>query len=281
VAGSLPATDDQAARRTLPAVASGLNSPDLVVVTLDPRVPVSCLALAPPECKRSGGTTSPRVRVESGYLLAMKDARRPIRLPEKASTERADLDALLDAARVGHFAMVAADGTPVVIPTMVVRDGDRVLAHGSTGSRWMRRLAGGAPTALGVTAYDGIVVARSAFESSIRYRSAVLFGRCSTVEQDKERVLDLVTDALVPGRRAEIRRPTRAELAATLVLALPIEDWSLKVSAGWPEDEEDDIAGPAWAGVVPVSEVCGAPLPAPDLRAGIEVPASVRRLARG
>jgi nitroimidazol reductase NimA-like FMN-containing flavoprotein (pyridoxamine 5'-phosphate oxidase superfamily) len=209
----------------------------------------------------------------------MRDPRRPIRLPEKASTERADLDALLDAARVGHFALVGDDGSPVVIPTMVVRDGDRVLAHGSTGSRWMRRLGAGAPTALGVTAYDGIVVARSAFESSIRYRSAVLFGRCTALEEDKERFLDLVTDALIPGRREEIRRPTRAELAATLVLALPIADWSLKVSAGWPEDEEEDVAGPAWAGVVPVSEVYGAPLTAPDLRAGIAVPDSVRALA--
>jgi nitroimidazol reductase NimA-like FMN-containing flavoprotein (pyridoxamine 5'-phosphate oxidase superfamily) len=210
----------------------------------------------------------------------MKDPRRPIRLPEKASTDRADLDALLDTARVGHFAVVADDGTPAVIPTMVVRDGDRILAHGSTGSRWMRRLAAGAPTALGVTAYDGIVVARSAFESSIRYRSAVVFGRCSHLTDGKERFLDLVTDALIPGRRAEIRRPTTAELAATLVLALPIEDWSLKISAGWPEDPDDDVAGPAWAGVVPVREVYGAPQPAPDLREGIEVPPSVSGLGR-
>ncbi|HEY3529410.1 MAG TPA: pyridoxamine 5'-phosphate oxidase family protein [Nocardioides sp.] len=207
-----------------------------------------------------------------------RSPRRPVRLPEKASTERADLDALLDSARVGHFALVAEDGTPAVIPTMVVRDGDRVLAHGSTGSRWMRRLAEGAPTALAVTAYDGVVVARSAFESSIRYRSAVVFGRCSTLTEDKERFLDLVTDALIPGRRAEIRRPTRAELAATLVLGLPIEDWSLKVSAGWPEDTEDDLAGPAWAGVVPLRQAYDEPLPAPDLREGIEVPASVRSL---
>jgi uncharacterized protein len=208
----------------------------------------------------------------------MKDPRRPIRLPEKASTDRADLDALLDTARVGHFAVVGEDGTPAVIPTMVVRDGDRVLAHGSTGSRWMRRLAGGEPTALGVTAYDGVVVARSAFESSIRYRSAVVFGRCTPVSEDKERFLDLVTEALIPGRSAEIRRPTTAELAATLVLALPLEDWSLKVSAGWPEDEDDDVAGPAWAGVVPVREQYGEPLAAPDLRDGIEVPPSVRGL---
>jgi uncharacterized protein len=204
--------------------------------------------------------------------------RRPTRIPEKASTERTALDALLDSTRVGHFGVVADDGSPVVIPTMVVRDGDRVLAHGSTGSGWMRRLAAGAPTALAVTAYDGLVVARSAFESSIRYRSAVLFGRCSTVSDDKERFLDLVTEALLPGRVAEVRRPTRAELAATLVLALPIEDWSLKVSAGWPEDEDADVAGPAWAGVVPLRQVYDAPLAAPDLRDGIRVPPSVRAL---
>jgi uncharacterized protein len=209
----------------------------------------------------------------------MTEPRRPARLAEKASTERSDLDSLLDSTRVGHFGLVADDGTPVLIPTMVVRDGDRVLAHGSTGSRWMRRLAEGAPTALAVTSYDGVVVARSAFESSIRYRSAVLFGRCSTVSDGKERYLDLVTEALIPGRTAEVRRPTRAELAATLVLSLPIEDWSLKISAGWPEDEPDDVAGPAWAGVVPVRAAYAAPLPAPDLRAGIEVPASVRALA--
>lgn len=209
----------------------------------------------------------------------MPDPRRPIRLPEKASTERADLDALLGTARVGHFGLVAEDGTPTVIPTMVVRDGDRILAHGSTGSRWMRRLASGVPTALAVTAYDGLVVARSAFESSIRYRSAIVFGSCSTVNDDKGRFLDLVTEALVPGRSDEVRRPTKAELAATLVLSLPLDDWSLKISAGWPEDEDDDVAGPAWAGVVPVREVYAEPLAAPDLREGIEVPASVRSLA--
>jgi uncharacterized protein len=210
--------------------------------------------------------------------VRVSDPRTPIRLPEKATTDRADLDALLDTARLGHFAVVAENGTPAVIPTMIVRDGDRVLAHGSTGSRWMRRLATGVPTSLGVTAYDGVVVARSAFESSIRYRSAVMFGACSTVSDDKGRFLDLITEALIPGRSAEVRRPTKAELAATLVLALPLDDWSLKISAGWPEDEDEDIAGPAWAGVVPVRETYDAPLAAPDLRAGIEVPPSVRAL---
>ena len=212
-------------------------------------------------------------------MTAPPGSRRPTRLAEKASTDRAALDALLDTAVVGHFGLVAEDGTPVVIPTAIVRDGDRVLAHGSTGSRWMRRLAGGVSTALAVTSYDGLVVARSAFESSLRYRSAVLFGSCETLADDeKERVLDLVTERLIPGRVAEVRRPTKAELAATLVLALPIDDWSLKVSAGWPEDEPDDVAGPAWAGVVPLHQTYDPPLPAPDLRSGIAVPASVEAL---
>jgi nitroimidazol reductase NimA-like FMN-containing flavoprotein (pyridoxamine 5'-phosphate oxidase superfamily) len=212
-------------------------------------------------------------------VTSQRGPRRPTRLPELASTDRAALDLLLDSALVGHFALVADDGAPVVVPTAVIRDGDRVLAHGSTGSRWMRMLATGAPTALAVTAYDGLIVARSAFESSIRYRSAVLFGRCSTVTDDKERVLDLVTERLLPGRVAEIRRPSRAELAATLLLALPIDDWSLKVSDGWPEDEPGDVAGPAWAGVVPLRLSYDEPLPAPDLDPGIELPESVRGLS--
>ena len=214
-------------------------------------------------------------------MTAPPAARRPTRLADKASTDRAALDALLDTAVVGHVGLVAEDGTPVVIPTAIVRDGDRVLAHGSTGSRWMRRLAQGVPTALAVTSYDGLVVARSAFESSLRYRSAVLFGSCSPLSDDeKERALDLITDTLIPGRVAEVRRPTRAEVAATLVLALPIDDWSLKVSAGWPEDEPEDVAGPAWAGVVPLHQTYDAPLPAPDLAPGIDVPPSVAALGR-
>ena len=209
----------------------------------------------------------------------MTDRTAITRLREKASTERAQLDALLDTTRVGHFALVAPDGHPVVIPTAIVRDGDRVLAHGSTGSRWMRALADGAPTCLAVTALDGLVVARTAFESSLHYRSAVVFGRCVPVEgADKLPALDLITEALLPGRTVEIRRPNDRELRATLVLALPIAEWSLKVSDRWPEDEPEDIAGDAWAGVVPLASGYRPPRAAPDLRAGIDVPGSVRAL---
>lgn len=201
------------------------------------------------------------------------------RLQEKGSADRSALDALLDSVHVGHFGLTDPDGRPRVIPTAVVRDRDRVLAHGSTGSPWIRALAAGAPTCLAVTSFDGLVVARSAFESSIHYRSAVLFGACTRLEADaKTRALDLITEALIPGRVAEIRRPNERELAATLVLALPIEEWSLKISAGWPDDPPDDVSGDAWAGVVPVATGYGVPAAAPDLRPGIEAPDSVLRL---
>jgi nitroimidazol reductase NimA-like FMN-containing flavoprotein (pyridoxamine 5'-phosphate oxidase superfamily) len=202
------------------------------------------------------------------------------RLPELGSTERSELDRLLDDSRVGHFGLLV-EGQPVVMATAIARDGDSVLAHGSTGSSWMRLLATGAPTSLAVTAVEGLVVARSAFESSMHYRSAVLFGRCKPIEaaSQKRSALDVITDALIPGRVGEVREPTAKELAATLVLRLPIGEWSLKISAGWPDDPDDDVAGTAWAGVVPIVTRFGTPRPAPDLRSGIDTAESVRRLA--
>jgi nitroimidazol reductase NimA-like FMN-containing flavoprotein (pyridoxamine 5'-phosphate oxidase superfamily) len=140
--------------------------------------------------------------------------------------------------------------------------------------------AAGAPVCVEVTSADAIIVARSAFESSLRYRSAVVFGVCGRLEgSDKEAALDVLTERLIPGRAAEVRRPTARELAATLVLALPLAEWSLKVSGGWPDDGEEDVADGAWAGVVPLTAGYGDASPAPDLRAGIGVPPSVRRLA--
>jgi len=203
------------------------------------------------------------------------------RLPEKAVTDRRELDALLDEEYVGHVGLVR-DGHPLVVPTAVARDADRLLVHGSTGAGWMRALAAGADACVTVTALSGVVVARSAFESSMHYRSAVLFGRFTVLEgDDKRRALDVLVEKLIPGRGAEVRPSTAKELAATLVLAMPVEQWSLKVSEGWPEDEPSDVGGDAWAGVVPLRLAPGEPLPAPDLRPGIEVPASVRRLAAG
>lgn len=202
------------------------------------------------------------------------------RLPEKAVRDRAQLDALLDQEYVAHVGLVR-DGGPVVVPTGVARDGDRVLVHGSTGSGWLRTLAAGAHACVTVTSLGGIVVARSAFESSFHYRSAILFGRFTALSGDAKRAaLDVLVDKLIPGRRAEVRGSTEKELAATLVLALPIERWSLRVSEQWPEDPAEDVAGDAWAGVVPLRTTFGEPRPAPDLRADIPVPASVEELGQ-
>jgi nitroimidazol reductase NimA-like FMN-containing flavoprotein (pyridoxamine 5'-phosphate oxidase superfamily) len=201
------------------------------------------------------------------------------RLPEKGVTDRAQLDALLDEEYVGHVGLVR-DGHPVVVPTAVARDRDRLLVHGSTGAGWMRALADGADACVTVTSLHGLVVARSTFESSMHYRSAVLFGRFTPLDgADKEAVLDVVVDKLLPGRRAEVRPSTAKELAATLVLAMPIETWSLKVSDGWPDDPPSDVEGDAWAGVVPLRLTPGQPQSAPDLRPGIPVPPSVHRLS--
>jgi uncharacterized protein len=203
------------------------------------------------------------------------------RLSEMQSTSRGQLDELLDSTPLATVALVR-DGHPVVFPTGFARVDDELVIHGSTGSPWMRALATGASAAVSVTGLDGVVVARSGFESSFRYRSAVVFGAFERVpEADKIRYLERLTDAFIPGRAAELRPNTRTELAATLPLRLPIgaDNWSLKISGGWPEDPDEDVAGDAWAGVVPMTVSYGAPLPAPDLRPGIPLPESVRALA--
>ncbi len=203
---------------------------------------------------------------------------RVTRLPELQVGERSALDALLDEMRVGHIGLLDGDH-PVVIPTAIARLGNSVLVHGSTGSGWMRTAAQGAPACLAVTSFDGIVVARSAFESSFHYRSAVIFGRFERLAADeKKQALDVLIDKLIPGRRAEVRPSSRKELSNTMVLALPIREWSLKVSQGWPEDDVSDMAGPAWAGVVPLAVQAGPARPSPDLRAGLPVPPSVAAL---
>jgi uncharacterized protein len=202
------------------------------------------------------------------------------RLRDHAVTDRAELDRLLDDTVLAHVGMADDHGGVVVIPTAIVRDGDRVLVHGSTGSGWMRRAAAGRPVCLTVTDLSGIIVARSAFENSLRYRSAVLFGSFTRLpEPDVPRALGLFTEHLIPGRTAEVRPNHRRELAATMVLSMPIGQWSLKVSGDWPDDAPGDRMSGAWAGVIPFdARRLGDPLPSPDLRPGIPVPASVQAL---
>jgi nitroimidazol reductase NimA-like FMN-containing flavoprotein (pyridoxamine 5'-phosphate oxidase superfamily) len=203
----------------------------------------------------------------------------PTRMPEKfANQDPAALSQLIADTHIGHFAFVE-DDQPRVLPIAIAQDGSDILLHGSTGSHWLRLLATGIPVALSITALDALVVARSAFESSMHYRSAVLFGRCLPVAaDDKVRSLDVVTEALIPGRVAEIRGHSGKELAATLILRMTVDDWTLKTSVGWPEDEAPDVAGPAWAGILPLATGYTAAEPTYDLRAGIALPASVTAL---
>ena len=202
------------------------------------------------------------------------------RLPEKQNTSRARLDELLDATPLATIAVIR-DGHPVIFPIGFARIGDELVIHGSTGSPWMRQLAGGAPAAVSITALDGVLVARSGFESSFQFRSAVLFGVFEAVaDADKVHYLETLTDTFIPGRVAELRASSRKELAATMVLRTPIgaDNWSLKIGDGWPEDEDDDIAAGAWAGVVPLTTTYGEPQRAPDCDPATPVPPSVRAM---
>lgn len=203
------------------------------------------------------------------------------RLGEKQSTSRERLDALLDSTPLATVAFVR-DGYPVALPIGFARIGDELVIHGSTGSPWLRDLAAGALASVAVTTLDGVVVARSGFESSFHFCSAVLFGTFQTVgEDEKVRYLHALTDAFIPGRVVELRDSTARELAATLVLRLVIgtQNWSLKIGAGWPEDPEEDVAAGGWAGVVPILTRYGSPLRAPDCAESIPVPDSVRAMS--
>jgi nitroimidazol reductase NimA-like FMN-containing flavoprotein (pyridoxamine 5'-phosphate oxidase superfamily) len=203
------------------------------------------------------------------------------RLPAKQVLDRAALDAVLDAGKVAHVAVLDDAAQPYVVPVAYARAGDTVLFHGSTASRLFRSLAAGASTCLTVTLLDGLVVARSVFESSMHYRSAMVLGVATPVTGAARReALERITEHLMPGRWAEARQPSPKELAATQVLSLPLDEWSVKVSDGPPDDAADDLDLPVWAGVVPLRpQPYDAAVPAPDLRHDLDVPDYVRAWA--
>jgi nitroimidazol reductase NimA-like FMN-containing flavoprotein (pyridoxamine 5'-phosphate oxidase superfamily) len=182
------------------------------------------------------------------------------RLPEKAVADKAVLYAVLDEALVAHVG-ISAGGQPFVMPCGFARADDRLLLHGSTGSRLFRALASGTPACVTVTLLDGLVVATSLFESSMHYRSAIVLGTGVALRgADKRVALDVLADALLPGRRVDARPANKRELAATAVIALPIDEWSLKVSDSPPEHIEDDAGWSPWAGVVPLRLQAGPPV---------------------
>jgi uncharacterized protein len=180
------------------------------------------------------------------------------RLPELQVDDRAVLHDILDAGTIGHLSIVH-DGQPYAIPVAYGRSGSSVLFHGSAGSRLFRLLADGAPCCFTVTLLDGLVLARSAFETSMHYRSVMALGRC-TVVAEKLPALEAISEHIIPGRWASVRPPSRKELAATLVLALPLDEVSVKVSDGPPGTSPEDKGFDVWTGVVPFRVERGDPI---------------------
>ena len=203
--------------------------------------------------------------------------RRIRRLAERQTTDRDALFALLDAEFVGHLAAVV-DGAPVVVPMGFARDGEHVLVHGSTGGGFALRAAAERSTvAFAVTAVDGLVFARSLFDSSMNYRSAVVYGVLEPVEEEQaDAALLALSERLMPGRSAEVRPMTRKETAATRVLRLALDDVVMKQrAAGASESADDGEDHTVWAGVVPLARAWGSPQPSPLTPVETPIPDSV------
>jgi nitroimidazol reductase NimA-like FMN-containing flavoprotein (pyridoxamine 5'-phosphate oxidase superfamily) len=195
------------------------------------------------------------------------------RLAKRGSYDRALIYEVLDSALICHVGF-AVDGSPFVIPTIHVRIGDRLYFHGSPASRMLKALAQGVEVCVTVTIVDGLVLARSAFHHSMNYRSVMVFGTAHAVEhaEKKLRVLHALSDQLIRGRWEQVRAPSPAELNATLVLSLPIEEASAKVRTGPPLDDEEDYSLPVWAGVLPLALSAGTPAADPRLDPEISPP---------
>ena len=185
------------------------------------------------------------------------------RKPQRGHYDRTTIDAILDEALICHVGFVSG-GDPFVIPTIHARVGDTLYFHGSPASRMLRTLKQGVQVCVTATLVDGIVLAKSHFNSSMNYRSVMVFGECRAVTEasEQEMAFAAIAERMQPGRWAGARQPTDKERKATLVVALPIDEASAKVRSGGPVDEESDMDLPHWSGVIPVSTVLGDPEPA-------------------
>jgi nitroimidazol reductase NimA-like FMN-containing flavoprotein (pyridoxamine 5'-phosphate oxidase superfamily) len=203
------------------------------------------------------------------------------RLPDRGAYDSETVYPILDEAFLCHVGFVA-DGQPYVIPTGFARIGDTLYIHGSAASRMLRTLAGGIQVCVTVTLVDGLVLARSAFHHSMNYRSVVILGQATQVENrdEKLRVLEAFTEHIVAGRWSGLRPVTDSELKATTVLALPLAEVSAKIRKGPPKDEAADYELPIWAGVIPLRLVASAPEPDPKLPGGIATPEHARNYSR-
>ena len=208
--------------------------------------------------------------------LSATERTRLRRHAERGKTSRADLLAVLDAGMICHLGVVV-NSAPLVLPTAYGRIGDTLYLHGSSANRSLHA-ADGQQVCVTVTHLDGLVCARSVFSHSVNYRCAVVFGAARIVTDPDERLAGLraVTEHLIPGRWDAVRAPTRKELAATSVLAIPLAEASVKIRTGPPGDEPEDLELPVWAGVVPMAVSFGEPESDPALRPGTVTPDHIR-----
>ncbi|MEY3561632.1 MAG: hypothetical protein RL068_784 [Actinomycetota bacterium] len=200
------------------------------------------------------------------------------RISHKASHSIDDLYSVLDANLVAHVGLVGDDG-PLVIPMAYGRVGDTLYLHGSTGSRLMRMLSANPQVCVSITELNAIKVARSTFHSGMHYRSVVIFGQATLVaEEDKDAALNALSDSMIPGRVSEVRASKKKELAATLIVSVPLDECSVKLSSNDVEDDEGDYGTGVWAGYVPLLTGFGTPVPSDQETANLPLPKSIQRL---
>lgn len=202
------------------------------------------------------------------------------RLRERGATDRSALYDVLNAGLICHLGVII-DGSPVVLPTGYGRIGDTLYLHGSSANRSFQ-FAQDQDICVTVTLVDGLVCARSVFHNSMNYRSAVVFGTGRLVTDAAERLAAIaaITEHLIPGRWENSRKPTKKELAATSVIALSLDEASVKVRGGGAKDEDEDYELEHWAGVLPITETIGVAEPDPLLREDVGVPAHIIALER-
>jgi len=214
-------------------------------------------------------------------LLTITERNQIKRLPHKANYEREVIYQILDEGLVCHVGFVV-NSQPFVIPTAYGRINDFLYIHGSPASRMLQTLKQGIEVCITVTLLDGLVLARSAFRHSMNFRSVVIFGSATIVEDEAEKLsaLKAFTEHIVSARWEQVRPPSRQELAGTLVLSLVITEASAKVRTGPPIDIEEDYALPVWAGELPLRLTMTTPIPDPRLSREVELPANIRNYTR-
>jgi hypothetical protein len=199
------------------------------------------------------------------------------RIPNRGSRDWETINQILDAGFLAHVGF-CVDGQPFIIPTLYGRDGEKLYLHGSAVSRMLRELETGIPACVTVTLLDGLVLARSAFDHSMNYRSVVAFGTARRIADPGQKIksLRIISEHLIAGRWEDVREPSEKELKATTVLEFSIEEASSKVRSGPPLDDESDYGLPVWAGVLPLEMKSQPPIPDDRLVKGVALPDYVR-----